>query len=439
MAECLNTNLLNNQQWDLFLREIKLNSSVREITKGAWERCAKLGIDPNRPDVIFLSHEALNKLLEDNKALIEAAKIYIKYLSDTLSGIPNIILLSNFEGWIIEMTGLVEEFGGRDKGIALGANWSEECIGNNGVGSTLKTKEATLVYGPEHYIVEFQNNACFGVPIFNHDKCILGVFEISVPCKYANPAIFALMQACGHSIENLLNRSEQLNNKMDWAEKLAISGGVVSTAFHDIKNYLTVIRGSSQLGYLANDLNVKNEYFNRIIEQIDTLVDKLDELLLLNKNEIAATTSPSDLIETLIEEISNLCEIKNINVTYKKEGDINLLLYENQFKRAIYNILSNSIKAMPNGGDIELMVSKDKEFFSIVIKDQGLGIPPEFRDKIFEPFFSGWGDSTGLGLYMVHHTITRLHKGQIWFESETGKGTTFYIKIPIKIGSEKVS
>jgi signal transduction histidine kinase len=69
----------------------------------------------------------------------------------------------------------------------------------------------------------------------------------------------------------------------------------------------------------------------------------------------------------------------------------------------------------------------------ISITDNGGGIPKKVRDRIFEPFFTTKevGVGTGQGLAIAHNVITKSHNGQIWFDTEEGRGTTFYIKLPM--------
>jgi signal transduction histidine kinase len=101
------------------------------------------------------------------------------------------------------------------------------------------------------------------------------------------------------------------------------------------------------------------------------------------------------------------------------------------FKRAIENLIKNAIQALGDGGVIEVKVgSSDGQLF-ISVNDNGPGLPYEIKKNLFEPFVYHRKDGTGLGLFMVYHAITDIHHGEIWFDSEQDKGTTFYISIPI--------
>lgn len=104
---------------------------------------------------------------------------------------------------------------------------------------------------------------------------------------------------------------------------------------------------------------------------------------------------------------------------------------ENLFKRSIQNILINSIQLMDNGGQIEIETIIEGNYIIITIKDTAGGIPEDIKDSLFQVFTFRRGQGTGLGLFMVYHTITNTHKGKIWFKSKPDLGTTFFIKLPI--------
>ena len=92
------------------------------------------------------------------------------------------------------------------------------------------------------------------------------------------------------------------------------------------------------------------------------------------------------------------------------------------------NLLSNSISACEGGGVITIGTETEQTFIVITLTDNGIGIEPEIKDRIFEPFFSTKPDVKGIGLGLsVSHGIIKKHNGSIEVESEPGKGTSFRI------------
>ncbi len=105
----------------------------------------------------------------------------------------------------------------------------------------------------------------------------------------------------------------------------------------------------------------------------------------------------------------------------------------------LQNLVSNAIKYSPDGGEVRIIGRVEPETVLVGIKDQGLGIPESAKNKLFGKFFRvhkrGAG-GTGIGLYLVKNLVLR-HKGQIWVDSEVGKGSTFWFRIPIKQPEEE--
>jgi two-component system sensor histidine kinase VicK len=108
---------------------------------------------------------------------------------------------------------------------------------------------------------------------------------------------------------------------------------------------------------------------------------------------------------------------------------------EQKFMQVINNLISNALKFTPDGGNIDLYVKENKEDIIISITDNGIGIPAKYHTTLFDKFSKArrpglkGEPSTGLGLSIIK-TIIEWHGGQIWFDSEENKGTTFYIRLP---------
>src|SRR5581483_6393185 len=113
-----------------------------------------------------------------------------------------------------------------------------------------------------------------------------------------------------------------------------------------------------------------------------------------------------------------------------------------EFNQAVLNLIINASHAIAgvaasedkSKGTITISTRQDGEWVEIAVADTGTGIPLEIQPRMFEPFFTTKevGKGTGQGLALAHSVIVNRHQGKIWFESEAGKGTTFFMKIPIK-------
>ena len=115
-----------------------------------------------------------------------------------------------------------------------------------------------------------------------------------------------------------------------------------------------------------------------------------------------------------------------------------------EINQVVLNLIVNAAHAIrdanPDGvkGLIRLATKQYEDFVVITIKDNGGGIPEEVQTRVFEPFFTtkDVGVGTGQGLAIAHNVITKSHAGHLWFETELGTGTTFFIRLPLQVVQE---
>jgi len=121
-----------------------------------------------------------------------------------------------------------------------------------------------------------------------------------------------------------------------------------------------------------------------------------------------------------------------------------LLCHPSEINQVVLNLIVNAAHAIEENlrsdgkGQITVRTRRVGEMAEIAVSDTGTGIPPEIQGRIFEPFFTTRevGSGTGQGLALAHSVIVRKHGGKIWFETEVGHGTTFFIHLPIAPGEE---
>jgi|SRR5688572_8488044 len=108
--------------------------------------------------------------------------------------------------------------------------------------------------------------------------------------------------------------------------------------------------------------------------------------------------------------------------------------YPGLLNQAFLNLVVNAAQAIQGDGTVTVKTKTDGDFIEIAIADDGAGIPPEVRKRIFSAGFTTKpiGEGTGLGLALTREIIHDTHGGKIWFESELGSGTTFFMRLPIQ-------
>ena len=123
-----------------------------------------------------------------------------------------------------------------------------------------------------------------------------------------------------------------------------------------------------------------------------------------------------------------------IDIKFDSNGYENLEVNADreQLSRAIINLIRNAIQAIPENrkGRIKIRLDRRHHMAVISVEDNGSGIDTELRDKLFSPSFTTKTSGMGLGLSIVKNIVENF-AGRIWFETEMGKGTTFYLEIPV--------
>lgn len=416
------------REWGKYKIALKENPLIRPVTVEAWERCRNLGLEPDRLKFQYLSEYQLKEVLRENSNLIEIAKPYLGHLGMSLTGIPYIVALSDKNGWIIDIRGDIEEFGGKAAGIRLGASWAEKNIGNNGIGTALALQKPVFIYGKEHFGTAYGSCACIGVPIRNNGQ-VIGAIHVGVPNQYGHPARLHFAVVCVHSIETTILNVTSSPFGVSSDIKLSTASELIATAVHDLKNPLAVIRGLGELGKLASDNKDTRSYFERVIAQVDEMSNLVVELLSIFKPESLSPKKVNPVIQRVLQEFEPQCKSKGITIDFIADGDAYVNMSQSLFKRAVKNLITNAVQSMEKGGLIEVKTQSKEDYVIISIRDTAGGIPESIKNNLFEPFTFRRSGGTGLGLFMVYHAITNTHRGKVWFETKQGEGTTFYIKL----------
>ncbi|MGV8091784.1 MAG: ATP-binding protein [Mangrovibacterium sp.] len=229
----------------------------------------------------------------------------------------------------------------------------------------------------------------------------------------------------------LLARSER---EMAWRE-------MAKQVAHEIKNPLTPMKLNIQYLQRAKAENSPHydEFFDRVtrtlIEQIDTLSEIATEFS--NFAKIPNTKKEVFNLVERLEDVTALFE-SNSQMKFKLElhdhKEILINADKEQLSRALINLIKNAIQSIPahRKGKITISLSKNGNYATITVRDNGTGIPEEIRPQMFQPNFTTKTSGMGLGLAIVMKIVETFH-WRIWYETVVGKGTAFYIELPVYI------
>lgn len=207
---------------------------------------------------------------------------------------------------------------------------------------------------------------------------------------------------------------------------------------HEIKNPLTPIQLSAErlrkryAHLLGTNGGVLDKCTSTIIQQVVELKALVNEFTNFARLP-AAELAPNDLNEIVQEAIFLFKEgHKGIDFQFLRTRELPILeLDRDQIKRVLINLLDNAVAAVDEAGEVRISTDYDPTFgvVQLEVADNGCGLDPEVKERIFEPYFSTKKDGTGLGLAIVS-TIVSDHRGYIRVRSNEPKGTRFIIELP---------
>ncbi len=293
---------------------------------------------------------------------------------------------------------------------------------------------------------------------------LVGLVAVLEGCPPLVPLVFILVSVLVHAIADarvhllrlVLRRLAQRHEELERAhEKLAQAdqrgreqdrlsslGMLAAGIAHEINNPLAYVK--SNVNSLLRDLRTQKglspelgEYVTEVlpatldgIQRIATIVSDLRRF---------ARGDPEPMAEyDLNEEIYAALRITHARFETRCEVVLELgplprmVGRPQQMAQVVVNLLINAVQAIPERGKVYLSTRQEGEEVVLVVRDTGQGMPPEVRERLFQPFFSTkpLGEGTGMGLAVVHGIVSA-HGGQIQVESEPGQGSTFTIRLPL--------
>jgi two-component system sensor histidine kinase PilS (NtrC family) len=218
-------------------------------------------------------------------------------------------------------------------------------------------------------------------------------------------------------------------------QRLAAVGEMAAGIAHEIRNPLASMSGSLQI--LRQELPLSDEQsqlMDIVLRESDRLNETIRSFLAYARPQRNAAV-PVDVRQvvtetaTLLQNSPELMEAHAIRLDVP-DAALWCMADEAQIRQIVWNLATNGLRAMPDGGELTLGLSTDASGVTIAVSDQGIGIAADELDGILQPFHGGFAKGTGLGLSIVHRIVSD-YGGELGVTSEPGEGTTVTVKLPL--------
>lgn len=233
-------------------------------------------------------------------------------------------------------------------------------------------------------------------------------------------------------VTNLKKMEERVRVSQRQAAFVRIAAGMA----HEIRNPLAALRGAAELLSVSSMESIGDQrLFHIIVREADRLNSLLSDFLVLVSpmEHVKSRVMLNDLVQDTITLFSTgLLSDRDVTIETLVSKGVEVEGDAAKLKQALWNLLANALEASTNGGVIRVVLESDEAERQAVlaVQDSGGGVPPEIKDRIFEPFTTTKEGGTGLGLPLVLR-IVEAHNGVIEFDSDPRRGTTFIVRLPL--------
>jgi signal transduction histidine kinase len=229
----------------------------------------------------------------------------------------------------------------------------------------------------------------------------------------------------GAELDHLVDAMNRMLSEVRRGERLAVMGRMAAGVAHEIRNPLSSMKMTVQM--LREGVQDREPY-NLILREIERLELTAAELVgvsqPLRKESVKLDTVVDEVLELMRRQLEHL----SIRVDRRYAPAPSVEVDISRFKRCIMNLVLNGAQAMPSGGPLRIGVFPKDGRIRLEVTDHGPGVPPDLRDRIFDPFVTTKQDGVGLGLALTRR-IVEDHGGTIGLDS-SGPGATFWIELP---------
>lgn len=397
---------------------------------------------------------------EELKNLFRKVDIINREQQKIMDSVGDMIILTDHEGKIKRVNRAVTEYTNSTYQEIIGIDW-EELI------DRLRTETKTFYAGSvELYQPESQKWLLLNSYPFEDTELNFSGIVITLHDSTEMKKITAELENVNRELEAAYSELKATQSQMVHGEKMASIGQLAAGVAHEINN---------PMGFITSNLRTLSKYVNKLTEfiqaqdqalgesqgngisglrkqlKIDYIAEDIGQL-------ISESLEGADRVRKIVQNLKSFSRVDNsefqeadineciestLNIVWnelkykatveKEYGDIpRTKCYPQELNQVFVNLLVNAAHAIEKQGTIRIRTWNGNSSVNVSISDTGCGIPKEIVNRIFEPFFTTKevGKGTGLGL-SISYDIVKKHNGAISVESDTGRGTTFTVQIPV--------
>lgn len=293
-----------------------------------------------------------------------------------------------------------------------------------------------------------QGELGYQLPFTSHDEfgdLATSFNQMSLQLRAANEEITAWARTLEERVDQKTAELKRAHETMLHVEKMASIGKMAAVVAHEVNNPLSGILTYAKLTHRQIEKgDLSDERRKEVLESLDLIASESRRCGELVKNLLTfSRTGPMNLVWADLNQTVDRCvrlvqhklEMSGIHLILEPDANLPTVHCDPaQIEQVILALTMNAIDAMPRGGNLWLRTRSlpASKQVGLQIRDDGSGISPDVLKKLFEPFTTTkeLGKGVGLGL-AISHSIVERHNGQICVESELGRGTTFYIFLPL--------
>jgi signal transduction histidine kinase len=254
-------------------------------------------------------------------------------------------------------------------------------------------------------------------------------YEIEVPATSEDE-----MGRLAHTFNTMCASIRHAREDLIRHERISTIGRLSSSIVHDLRNPLAAIYGGAEM---LVDTDLPPAHVKRLAGNIYRASRRIQELLqdLLDVSR-GARRAPEicrlrEVATAACDSLAETAATQNVAIYMDIPAEIELPLDRSRVERAFVNLVANALDAMPDGGEVRLAARVDAGAALVEVRDNGPGIAPEIRSKLFQPFVTaGKKNGLGLGLALSRQTVLE-HGGDLWVDSAPGRGARFIFRFPL--------